>query len=201
MSKTDPRIIKTLRQIDSALLENLKTQEFQKITIDMLCQVALINRSTFYKYYRDKHDLLNRYLGRILDEFKAAFDSTDFILATPSSVGEQRYADNFRRSMDFLYANRETYRILWNASIGRNIYDEMVTIVQQNILTTLRASISTAESSKLYQDLYSRLFAANMMELVCWWIQNDQQVSADDVLRLMTSNMTNGLFTTFKSLM
>ena len=48
MSKTDPRIIKTLRHIDEALLECLKEHEFRKITVDMLCRKALINRSTFY---------------------------------------------------------------------------------------------------------------------------------------------------------
>lgn len=70
MNKTDLRIIKTLRQIDTALLENLKEHPFQKITIDMLCKSALINRSTFYKYYEDKYDLLERYVQRVLQDFK-----------------------------------------------------------------------------------------------------------------------------------
>ena len=68
MSKTDPRIIKTLRHIDEALLECLKENEFRKITVDMLCRKALINRSTFYKYYADKYELLNNYLDRVLSE-------------------------------------------------------------------------------------------------------------------------------------
>ena len=86
MSKTDPRIIKTLRHIDEALLECLKENEFRKITVDMLCRKALINRSTFYKYYADKYELLNNYLDRVLSEFSEAMATTDFILATPHTI-------------------------------------------------------------------------------------------------------------------
>ena len=70
MTTKDLRIIKTLQQIDRALLELLNELPFQKITVQLLCERALINRSTFYKYYTDKYDLLDRYLNKILQEFK-----------------------------------------------------------------------------------------------------------------------------------
>ena len=56
MPQTDLRVIKTLRQIDNALLTLLSDMPFEKITVDLLCQVALVNRSTFYKYYKSKFD-------------------------------------------------------------------------------------------------------------------------------------------------
>ena len=68
MTTKDLRIIKTLQQIDRALLELLNELPFQKITVQLLCERALINRSTFYKYYTDKYDLLDRYLNKILLE-------------------------------------------------------------------------------------------------------------------------------------
>ena len=64
MNRTDPRVIKTLHRIDESLLENLNHYDFPKITVEMLCNEAKINRSTFYKYYKDKYDLLNDYLNR-----------------------------------------------------------------------------------------------------------------------------------------
>ena len=53
MNKTDPRVIKTLQHIDDSLLENLSRYNFRKITVEMLCRGAKINRSTFYKYSND----------------------------------------------------------------------------------------------------------------------------------------------------
>lgn len=198
MNKTDPRIIKTLRQIDTALLENLQERPFQKITIDMLCKSALINRSTFYKYYKDKYDLMDRYVGRVLAEFRQAMDSTDFILASPSNIDDPLYMDNFRSSLEFIHAKRAAYQVLWNANIETQIYVEMIDIIRSNILAKLKANPQYQQGSEHYQDLYAFLFASNMMSLVRWWFKNEHIVTADDVCRLMNSNMKNGLFATFK---
>jgi AcrR family transcriptional regulator len=62
MARPDPRIYKTLRSIDQALLSLLREHPFQKITIEMICTAAMVNRSTFYKYYADKYALLDNYL-------------------------------------------------------------------------------------------------------------------------------------------
>lgn len=198
MNKTDLRIIKTLRQIDTALLENLKEHPFQKITIDMLCKSALINRSTFYKYYEDKYDLLERYVQRVLQDFKEAMDSTDFILASPSNIDAPLYMDNFRKSLEFVYSKRAVYQVLWNANIEKQIYVEMIDIIRKNILAKLTAHPQYQQGSQHYQDLYAFLFASNMMSLVSWWFKNEHIVTTDDVCRLMNSNMKNGLFATFK---
>lgn len=199
MRKTDPRIIKTLRQIDAALLENLQAAAFQKISIDMICTSAQINRSTFYKYYRDKFDLLDRYLERTLNEFRQSVATTDFILATPSSIDDLTYSDNFRKSLDFIHAHRDIYRILWNANIERRIYSEMVNIIRSNILSKMNERPSVNHAHDHYYDLYAYLFAANMMSLIRWWFEHEDRVSADEVCRLMGSNMKNGLFPTYKS--
>lgn len=198
MTRTDPRIIKTLRQIDNALLENLKERDFQKITIDMLCRSASINRSTFYKYYKDKTDLLDQYLERVLGEFRTALSTTEFVLAAPDDVGGQQYQDTFRRSMDFIFANRNTYMILWNAKIGRKIYDEMVFIVCNNILSMLWKENSPAPEKERYQRLYAQIFASNMMMTMFWWFENADTVTADEVGQIMSQNTEFGPFATFK---
>ncbi|MBQ4176322.1 MAG: TetR/AcrR family transcriptional regulator [Lachnospiraceae bacterium] len=198
MSKTDPRIIKTLRHIDEALLECLKEHEFRKITVDMLCRKALINRSTFYKYYADKYELLNNYLDRVLSEFSRAMATTDFILATPNTIANQRYIDNFRRSIDHIYDHRGIYKVLWQASIDRPIYQEMEDIIRRNILGTISSNPAGDQQITPYHVLYAELFASNLMTLVRWWLANETSVTRADVETLMTSNMKNGLFSTFK---
>ena len=198
MSKTDPRIIKTLRHIDEALLECLKEHEFRKITVDMLCRKALINRSTFYKYYADKYELLNNYLDRVLSEFSRAMATTDFILATPNTIANQRYIDNFRRSIDHIYDHRGIYKVLWQASIDRPIYQEMEDTIRRNILGTISSNPAGDQQITPYHVLYAELFASNLMTLVRWWLANETSVTRADVETLMTSNMKNGLFTTFK---
>lgn len=133
MTTKDLRIIKTLQQIDRALLELLNELPFQKITVQLLCERALINRSTFYKYYTDKYDLLDRYLNKILQEFKQQVN-VDFVVTNPSVTDDEHYQIPFRNFTAFVYSKRTEYLILWKASIERQPYNEMTDLVYRQIL-------------------------------------------------------------------
>ncbi|MBP3872416.1 MAG: TetR/AcrR family transcriptional regulator [Lachnospiraceae bacterium] len=198
MSRTDPRVIKTLRNIDNALLDNLDSHEFRKITVDMLCRTAMINRSTFYKYYTDKYELLDSFLNRVLNEFSQATATTDFILASPHTITNQEYVDNFRNTIDYIYEHRQIYRVLWRSSIDRPIYQEMEDIICRNILNTIREDPSGPRQTTPYHDLYAKLFSSNLMTLVRWWLSNESLIKRSDVETIMYDNMKNGLFSTFR---
>ena len=51
--KTDLRVIKTNKILFEALTTLMKEKTFEKIKISDICEVALINRSTFYAHYID----------------------------------------------------------------------------------------------------------------------------------------------------
>lgn len=197
MNRSDPRVIKTKKQIDSALLENLSRHSFQKITVDMICASGMINRSTFYKYYRDKYDLLDSYLARVLHEFKER-TVVDFILASPAKVGDPAYKDSFERLACYLYQHKDTYLILWSARMERRIYDEMTLLIKDQILDLLRKSYPDLGDSVIYAELYAHMFSSNAMGLIRWWFTNDRLVTLRDVTRIMTKNMEEGLFKTFR---
>ena len=46
--------------------------------------------------------------------------------------------------------------------------------------------------------LYSYLFANNLMSTVHWWYQYHNEISKEDVLKLMDDNMRMGLFKAFR---
>ena len=198
MGKTDLRIIKTLAQIDASLLKNLSEHPFHKITINMLCSEAMINRSTFYKYYLDKYDLLDKFLTRTLEEFRLHIN-VEFINADPSRIHDICYINNFDSALEFIEKNKEKYEILWNASTGRRIYDEMTEIIRENILSVMESSEERSAHQKKCASLYAYLFASNMMSLIQWWFQYYTTVSREEIEQIMTDNMHLGLFRTFKN--
>ena len=197
MSKMDPRVVKTLHRIDNSLLENLKNHDFRKVTVDMLCRSAKINRSTFYKYYKDKYELLDSFLNRIMEEFNKATTTIGFILASPYTISRPEYLDDFRSTLDFIYERREIYKILWKSSIDRPIYREMEDIISQNLLNTQQIPASASASEKkeiaIYNELYARLFSVNFLTLVRWWLKNQPDITREDVEKVMTGNVKKGL--------
>ena len=197
MSKDDLRVIKTLEAIEYSLLKNLKEYSLSKITVDTLCKEARINRSTFYKYYSDKYDLLNKYTADVLNEFKNCMD-VSFVKASPESINEKKYSSNFQQIINFLTNNKDRYMTLWNADMDRNIYVEMIDIIQENILTQMQEKISDDPDKKMYATLFSRIFPTNLMMSVKWWFEYQHKITINDFTRLMDYNMRVGIFQTFK---
>ena len=105
MAKEDLRVIKTLDSVDQSLLENLKKTPFNKITVEALCEKARINRTTFYKHYRDKYELLDNYLARVLEEFRIKNDVV-FVDADPETINEDKYKMPFRDTVEFIISSQ-----------------------------------------------------------------------------------------------
>ncbi len=113
MQSTDLRVVKTMKQIDQALLSCLSDTPFDKITVEQLCQAALINRSTFYKYYTSKYDLMDRYLERALEGFWRQVDVA-FVNASPETIHDLLYQKSFENTLKYLAKHKAEYLLLWS---------------------------------------------------------------------------------------
>lgn len=195
MQNQDLRVVKTQRQIHQALLRLLGQMPFSKLKVDQLCREAMINRSTFYSYYQDKYDLLDKYLGRVLGEFEAQVDGA-FVHASPQNVDTPYYRQHFERLLRFIQERREEYLALWQVSVGRNLWGEMTDIVARRILEQLDTQAMDPEKGA-YAQLYARLFATDLMTMVKWWLEQEN-ISLEQVHTLMGDNIRQGMFRTFR---
>lgn len=60
----------TKKQLKEALIKLLNEENFEKITISELTHEALVTRSTFYRYYDDKYELLSEIENEMIDFIK-----------------------------------------------------------------------------------------------------------------------------------
>ncbi|MDN5809217.1 MAG: TetR/AcrR family transcriptional regulator, partial [Staphylococcus equorum] len=58
MNEKDLRVIKTKRALSKSFYDLLEKQPFSTITVNQICNEALVHRTTFYKHFYDKYDLL-----------------------------------------------------------------------------------------------------------------------------------------------
>ena len=58
---------RTERDIISAFNRLLSKNDIEKITTQMIADEAMISRATFYRYFKDKYDVLNRNYKDLLD--------------------------------------------------------------------------------------------------------------------------------------
>lgn len=77
--KIDQRVMLTRNLLKNALVQLMQEQHISKISVRALCEIAGINRSTFYMHYTDPYDLLNKVEQEVLDNLKRYLYKEDFI--------------------------------------------------------------------------------------------------------------------------
>lgn len=66
--KEDLRVKKTKNALRKALSTLLKTKSLDKITIMEICEIAMVNRVTFYSHYEDKKGLFKDYINSMTNK-------------------------------------------------------------------------------------------------------------------------------------
>ena len=106
MKKEDRRVRRTRKILTQALTELLQRKQVNEITVKELTDLADMNRGTFYLYYKDIYDMLEK----IQDEMFEKLD-TIFALRGDEKVTEQTkpiLLDLYR----FIGENQEMCRVL-----------------------------------------------------------------------------------------
>lgn len=76
----DLRIIKTKKNIRDAFLELRKTHSLDEIKVNVLCEKAMVNKTTFYNHYQDIYELSEELEKEVLDSFFENFKDIDMLL-------------------------------------------------------------------------------------------------------------------------
>ena len=66
----DVRVKLTNLMIREAFFSILKQKPLSKVTVKEICTAAGVNRSTFYKYYKDTYDLLEQIEDELIDNLQ-----------------------------------------------------------------------------------------------------------------------------------
>ena len=68
IKKVDLRIRKTKSSLYKSLLKLMQEMEFEEIKVTDICNIAMINRSTFYDHFNDKYELLASFIEDLKNE-------------------------------------------------------------------------------------------------------------------------------------
>lgn len=74
MNRSESRYFATAARMDEAFLTLLAKKDFEYITVKEICEVAEVNRSTFYLHYETMSDLLSESVSRMNEQFLACME-------------------------------------------------------------------------------------------------------------------------------
>ncbi len=191
MNENDPRVIKTKENIVNQFIECLKEYSFQDITVKMLIERCRINRSTFYRNYEDKYDLLDKLLSNLLDELKECSDDRFITMRYRNAKEYHPYLYNL---VLYFKKNRNYLLVLWSAALPVNFYTQMMQLMSARLADTIKSYYTIQPDNAHLVSLYSDLFAAITLSTMHWWLTEAEFLSCDEIIEIMTSNIEKGLF-------
>ena len=151
--KTSITARRTYALLKGALFSQLAALAFEQLTLTDICNTALISRSTFYRYFEDKYDLLHYCLGSMLDElglnedvmyFTNRTSVRDFLLILLRLIGE----------------NRILYQKIYHA----NQDGDLMRIIRTGLIRIMNDKIQAAEQKGYRLKLPAPIFTSLMTD-------------------------------------
>lgn len=167
----DARIRYTKHVIKEQMAVLLGEMDISKITVKELCRRAEINRATFYKYYDNPYDLMDKMMQELLDELEEKI-----VTAEPKS-----FQDVFYVVLADIQENFTYYQLLFSADGDEKFRKKLFSICYGDNIRTIRLlfpDMPQAEQEWLYY------FVANGCNgILMDWIKNGRRESIEQLVQ------------------
>ena len=178
MKRTDARVRYTQKVLKEALLVLLQDKPINKITVKEICDLAELNRATFYTHYRDCFDLLESMERELVEEFRK---SMELIHAYDvSSLTEAIYG--------IAEKHQAVCRVLVFGNNSTSVLDKMIDLAHDKSLAYWRTELHGASEEEL-EMLYIHLSNG----LLHVFVEGYDRYDKADVIRFMNRIVASSL--------
>lgn len=170
--KTDLRVRRTRKLLWEALLSLLESRPFESLSVQEICDKAMVHRTTFYKHFEDKYHLLSYGLEETKGFFK---DKTheERILHPMQMIEALGHLRHFQKLM-----NAEQER----PSLG--------CILQQNAENSLIQDLLQEEKKgskfPVPVEIIAAFYSGALASLFGWWLRNESRATAEEMDRYLS---------------
>ncbi len=170
----DRRTKYTKNIIKETFLNLLEEKDINKITVSEICKIADINRATFYRYYLDVYDLLDKIEEEFLEELKEApyFHNEEYSLYQLA-----------KELLDTVVENQKLVTILFNKN--NNIY--ILNDILEDIYNKYKYKWLNEIKDINEEDMaYAGIFAFNgSLGIVNYWISQGFKEPVDEIAKMI----------------
>lgn len=184
----DLRIRRTRRALQVALIELTVEQGFSAITVRDLTERAMVNRSTFYRHYLDKYDLLEKYLDEV-----AEFTAQDIELGH----GSGQAAPGLIQMLKHLQSYADFYRVMFGPKGDPMVAQRFRRNTESRFRDLFATFPSQPDPGGPPPELRIQYAAYAGSGAIVWWLENGLPCSAEQLaqwLNRLTSASTGLIF-------
>lgn len=159
----DRRIKYTKKVITETFLELMEEKDIKKITVSEICKIADINRATFYRYYLDVYDLLDKIEEEFVKELKEANDK---------SINENYSVSSFANVLlNVFLDNKKLVKMLFDTKSTTHIMNDVLEIAYIKCKEKWEKDLPNLNDEDIE---YAALFIFNgALGVINFWVKND----------------------------
>jgi AcrR family transcriptional regulator len=187
MNKNESKYFHTAIKMDEALISLLEKKEFAYITVKEICEVAGVNRSTFYLHYENTSDLLRETTQYILDKHFSYYDVDAKDVIDRLDIFDQKELifvthEYLMPYLTFIKENRRIFKIAikeFQAMNMNKVYDKMFKYIFEPILARFHVSPNK-------RPYVIKFYLTGVFAVVMEWLNNDCAEDINLVIEVIT---------------
>jgi AcrR family transcriptional regulator len=176
----DLRVRRTRKLLQKALVEVTSEKGFADVTVQDIAERAMVNRSTFYRHYLDKYDLLRQYLGELYGLVSSQAGNTS---AVPNlNPSADKPPAGLVILLEHMQAHADFYRVmLGNKGDPAFCAQSFREYIERDIHSMLPANVTEPDSNRPPIDMtVSYLLSAGTGAIV-WWLEKGQACTPEQM--------------------
>lgn len=161
----------------------LKQKQISKITVKEVCELADINRSTFYAHYDDLYHLLEQIEEEMITE----------MIHYLSMLEEESTQDSVRiieKIMDYIAENKDICEALLSEN-SHSSFEQKVRHVAHQFLTNSWLNVPI-ENDNIVEYISSFIISGSI-QMIKTWLHNGMDKSPKEIAYLITTLVDEGL--------
>lgn len=173
--KQDARVRYTKMMIRNSLLELLRTKPIAKITVTEICEMAGINRATFYAHYSDPSDLLHALESEIIE------DVAHWVRPALTAVGSD-LKDVLTRLVEYIGENADICSVLLSGKGDTSFQTQVVNVIEGQFMSSWAAARQMSKDEAEY--LYT-FIALGSVGMIRKWLAEGAKKPASEIAELI----------------
>jgi AcrR family transcriptional regulator len=178
--KMDLRIVKTYKALTDAFWQMLSEKRFEDITVNELCDRAVVRRATFYKHFADK----NEFFAFLIRTKQAEFDA-QIQKDMDKTRSQSFYLGIIQHVLDFLNSNEKLVQTVLDSKMLPTVMDILSRQITIDITQKLKEDIQEGVPLPASPQVMAQFFTGAVLYTVRWWI-TQKKVSETELIKELT---------------
>ncbi len=182
--KLDRRIQRTYQQLTDAFMRLMykNKKDWDQLTVQELCDEAMIRRTTFYQHFRDMRDFFRWRRAERLKDFSAYIADDD-----PPNDPSEHFLLLSTRLMDYLNQHQQFEKVVMETgNRGQRMLEDFLRLCADEVVARLNIpSDMKPESGPYAIPIQSEFCVGGLLATLRWWYAKGKPCTQEELIHYL----------------